>query len=65
LSGATSLPRAATWDRPERGGGNSLSEYQGIWLSSMAAVALATVLGAGIHVALRQRPAGGPSPCLR
>jgi sugar phosphate permease len=52
LSGATSLAASGYLGIALGGGGNSLDEYQGIWLSALAAVALATALGGGIHVAL-------------
>jgi MFS family permease len=55
LSGATSLAASGYLGIAlSGGGGNSLAEYQGIWLSGMAAVAVATALGAGIYVALRR-----------
>jgi MFS transporter, OPA family, sugar phosphate sensor protein UhpC len=55
LSGATSLAASGYLGIAlSGGGGNSLAEYQGIWLSGMAAVAVATALGIGIHVALRR-----------
>ncbi len=56
LFGATSLAAGGYLGIALRGtGGNSLSEYQGIWLSVMAAVGLLTALGGGIYVVLRQR----------
>ena len=57
FSGATSLAASGYLGiAVSGGGGNSLSEYQGIWLSGMVAIALLTAVGTGIHVALRHRP---------
>lgn len=40
---------------------NSLAEYQGIWLSSMTAVAVATAIGVGLYFAGRHRPVKSPA----
>lgn len=57
LAGATSLAASGYLGIAlSGGGGNSLSEYQGIWLSGMCAIALLTTLGAGIHVVGRRTP---------
>lgn len=57
LVGATSLAASGylgiALSGPE---GNSLDEYQGIWLSGMGAIALVTALGAGIYFTQRHRP---------
>lgn len=56
LAGATSLAASGYLGIALSGpGGNSLAEYQGIWLSGMGAIALLTAMGAGIHIALRHR----------
>jgi hypothetical protein len=41
------------------GGGNidPLAEYQGVWLSGVATVTVATLVGTGIFVVLRHRAA--------
>ncbi len=57
LAGATSLAASGYLGiAVSGGGGNSLSEYQGIWMSGMGAIALLTALGAGIYLAQRHRP---------
>ena len=63
LAGATSLAASGYLGIALSGpGGNSLDEYQGIWLSGMGAIALLTALGAGIYVAMRGRPAPHAEP---
>ena len=57
LVGATSLAASGYLGIALSGpGGNSLDEYQGIWLSGMGAIGLVTALGAGIYFAQRHRP---------
>ena len=54
FAGATSLAASGYLGIALSGpGGNSLSEYQGIWLSGMGAIALLTALGTAIHFVLR------------
>ncbi len=58
IVGATSLAASGYLGVALNGGrGNSLADYQGIWLSGMAAVATTTILGSGIYLWLRQRSA--------
>jgi hypothetical protein len=47
------------------GGGSTdpLAEYQGVWLSGVATVTVATLVGTGIYIALRNRaPSGAAVP---
>ncbi len=56
FAGATSLAASGYLGIALSGpGGNSLAEYHGIWLSGMGAIALLTVMGTGLHIALRYR----------